>query len=260
MTAVVVVVAIAVVVIALVLVRLARVLVATITVFEWAKALKYRKGRFVSVVGPGRYRFYRQTTTFDVVDMRPSILTIVGQELVTSDGATVKLSLAAVYRVIDPKLARSERRSAEELLYLELQMALRSLITTKGLDELLDARGSMKDELMKAVSGKAAELGLELTSADLKDVSLSSELRKAYAQTVLARKEGQAALERARGETAALRNLANAASMLADRPELLQLRLLQQLEALSGHTLVFGMQPDGLHLRAAPDKPEKTKG
>jgi len=50
------------------------------------------------------------------------------------------------------------------------------------------------------------------------------EMKKAFAQVVKAQKDGQAALEKARGETAALRSLANAARMMDDNPNLLQLR------------------------------------
>ena len=46
-------------------------------------------------------------------------------------------------------------------------------------------------------------------------------------------------LEKARGETAALRNLANAASLLENNPNLMQLRLLQSLEKNSGNTVVL---------------------
>ena len=62
-------------------------------------------------------------------------------------------------------------------------------------------------------------------------------------EVLVARAHGIAALERARGETAALRNLANAARMAADNPALIQLRLLQQLEASTGHTVVLGAAP-----------------
>lgn len=240
-----------------VLYRGAKALIETITVFEGQSALRYRKGRLVGVSGPGRYRIYRRTTKLDLIDLRPAVLTINGQEIVTSDGATLKLTLAAVYRVTDPKLARNEQQSFEELLYLELQLALRSLIARKTVDELLESRGLLGEELTSAVSAKATELGVELLSADLKDVSLPGELRSAFAQTIQARKAGQAALERARGESAALRSLANAAKAIADRPELMQLRLLQQLESLSGNTLVFGLPLDGPALQRAGDATKK---
>lgn len=88
-----------------------------------------------------------------------------------------------------------------------------------------------------------AELGLVLDQLELKDVVLPADLKRAQAQVLVARAEGQAALERARGETAALRNLANAARLCADNPALLQLRLVQQLETSSGHTVVMAGSP-----------------
>ncbi len=73
---------------------------------------------------------------------------------------------------------------------------------------------------------------------------LPGEMKKVFTQVVKAQKEGQAALERARGETAALRSLANAARMMDDNPNLLQLRALQGLEVSSGNTLMLGL-PNG---------------
>jgi len=57
--------------------------------------------------------------------------------------------------------------------------------------------------------------------------------------------QGLAALEKARGETAALRNLANAARLVEDNPALMQLRLLQSLGETSGNTVVLGMSAPG---------------
>ena len=72
-----------------------------------------------------------------------------------------------------------------------------------------------------------------------------SELKRAFAGIVAARREGEAALERARGETAALRSLANAGRMVEDNPGLLQLRILQQLGGSSGNTIMLGMPGRG---------------
>ena len=101
---------------------------------------------------------------------------------------------------------------------------------------------------MELASGKASELGLNLISADVKDIMFPGEMKKVFAQVVKAQKEGQAALERARGETAALRNLANAARTLDDNPNLLQLRALQALSDSSGNTLVLGLPSNVLPL------------
>ena len=66
-------------------------------------------------------------------------------------------------------------------------------------------------------------------------------MKEIFAQVVNARKEGLAALEKARGESAALRNLANAAKMIDDNPNLMQLRLVQSLGQSTGNTLILGM-------------------
>ncbi|MBI4316920.1 MAG: hypothetical protein HY675_00400 [Chloroflexi bacterium] len=74
------------------------------------------------------------------------------------------------------------------------------------------------------------------------------ELKKVFSQVVKARQEGLAALEKARGETAALRNLANAARLVEEKPTLLQIRMLQQLGEGSGNILVLGVPPAGMPL------------
>src|SRR4051812_50217013 len=76
---------------------------------------------------------------------------------------------------------------------------------------------------------------------DVRDIMVPTELKRAFAGIVAARREGEAALERARGETAALRSLANAGRLVEDNPGLLQLRILQQLGASSGNTIMLGM-------------------
>jgi mannose-6-phosphate isomerase-like protein (cupin superfamily) len=71
--------------------------------------------------------------------------------------------------------------------------------------------------------------------------------------------EGRAALERARGESAALRNLANAARMMEQNPALLQLRLLQQLGAAGGNTIVLGLPSSTTPLPLRPAGDEATE-
>src|SRR5947208_8230625 len=112
------------------------------------------------------------------------------------------------------------------------------------MDALLDNLAAISPKLMELTSKKASEFGLTLISADVKDIMLAGEMKKAFSQVVKAQKDGQAALEKARGETAALRSLANAARMMDDNPNLLQLRALQAFADSGGNTLVLGL-PNG---------------
>lgn len=77
---------------------------------------------------------------------------------------------------------------------------------------------------------QAEALGIQVHTAEVRDLMLPGELRKAFSEALKARQEAQATLERARGESAALRNLANAARLLETQPALATLRFLQMLE------------------------------
>ena len=90
---------------------------------------------------------------------------------------------------------------------------------------------------------EGAKIGINVLAVEVKDVMLPADLKRAFADVLKAKQEGQAALERARGESAALRNLANAARVLEGNPALMNLRLMQSLSAAqnAGNTLVVGV-------------------
>ena len=89
-----------------------------------------------------------------------------------------------------------------------------------------------------ALAPTARDVGVDVLELAVRDVMLPGDLRRAYADTVLAKERGRAELERARAEAAALRSLANTAKLLEDHPALLRLRALQAAEQ-TGTTLVL---------------------
>ena len=215
-----------------------------IIIYEYQRGLRYSGGRYVGAVDPGQYWIFPYFTSIVPVDVRTEFMTILGQDVLSADGVTLKVSLAAEFQVADPNVAVNKNANFRTALYLMLQMALREIVGGEKIDAVLESRSGISAKLMELTSKKAADLGVKLVSADVKDMMFPGEMKKAFAQVVRAQKEGQAALERARGETAALRNLANAARMLEENPTLLQLRALQALAESNGNTLVLGL-PNG---------------
>jgi regulator of protease activity HflC (stomatin/prohibitin superfamily) len=231
----------------LVLSRL-RLLPTRATVYEFEKGLRYTAGRFRDTLGPGQYWVIPSSTTIMKVDVRPRLVSLPGQEVLSADGVTLKASLAARYEVVDPETAVNKVQDYQSALYVELQLGLREIVGSAKIEEVLEKRGEIGSRLTEATAAKAAELGIRLHSVDVKDITFPGDLKKVFSQVVRARQEGLAALEKARGETAALRNLANAARLVDEKPALLQLRLLQQLGEGSGNTLVLGVPPAGAPL------------
>jgi regulator of protease activity HflC (stomatin/prohibitin superfamily) len=218
-----------------------RYLAGVVTVFEHERGLRYQRGRCTSVLEAGTYLYFIPTTRIFKYDLRPQHVTVPGQEIVSSDGVSIKLSLAAQYTVADPLQAHLNSTAFQDALYLELQLALRDLVSAGKADALIGRREELAGELLSRAAGKAQSLGLNLQSVRIRDLTFSTELKRVFAQVVKAQKEAQAALERTRGETAALRNLANAARMLEQNPNLLQLRALQAVGQGNGNTIVLNL-------------------
>jgi regulator of protease activity HflC (stomatin/prohibitin superfamily) len=217
-----------------------------VIVYEYQKALRYKRGRYIATLGPGQYWVSSLSSMIFPLDIRPEFTTIPGQDVLSADGVTVRVSLAAEFQVVDPYMAVNRNSNYRGSLYLLLQMGLREIVSREKIDALLENRAGISAKLMELTTPKAADMGLKLISADVKDLMFPGEMKRVFAQVVKAQKEGQAALERARGETAALRNLANAARTIDDNPNLLQLRALQALSDSAGNTLVLGLPPNSV--------------
>jgi len=225
-----------------------------ITILEYEKGLKYTKGRFRTVLEPGQYWYMPFFVVIEKLDVRPRFVSITGQEVLSSDGVTLKVSLAANFEIADANVAINKVKSFQEALYLELQLALRGIIGSADIDTVLNSRNELSKQLMSMTEAKVQDLGLKLISVDLKDIMFPGKLKDIFAQVVNARQEGLAALEKARGETAALRNLANAAKMVETNPNLMQLRLVQVLGESSGNTLILGLPSQATPVPVPSDK------
>ena len=209
-----------------------------IVVQEWERVLLYRDGRFEEILGAGRHRRLRWRRRRVRIQIRPRLLVVPSQEVLTADGLSVKVSLTAAVRTADTRRWYEAVEDADAFVYAALQIALRDEVAGRTLDELLAARGALPEDMRERVREAAEAVGVAIDSLSVRDVMVPAELRRAAADVATARAQGQVTLERARSEVAATRALANAARMIADQPALLQLRTLQAVEA-GGATVVL---------------------
>jgi regulator of protease activity HflC (stomatin/prohibitin superfamily) len=212
-----------------------------VIVYEFQSGVKYKKGHFQSVLGSGSYWIAKRTTHVTIVDNRILLAPLLGQEMLSADGVPIKVSMIAGYQIVDPSAALHKVSDYHQAAHLLLQSALREAMSGARIDDILENRAGTSEKVLEKASPKLADFVLKLVSADIRDIMIPGELKKMFAQVTKAQKEGQAALEKARGESASLRSLANAARMLDDNPNLLQLRMVQALSESTGNTLVFGM-------------------
>lgn len=224
-----------------------------VIIWENQVGLMFHKGRFHGIAEPGIHWMNKLYTKIMVMDIRPSDTVIRGQEILSSDGVSLKLSVHVRYKIVDALICyNSSQAQYSELydylpgpayngdLYSLVQIAARKEVGSVPIEELLNSRSHLSDKIKSQCAGQALERGIEIIDLEILDIMFPGDLKKVFAQVVNARQEGLAALERARGETAALRNLANAAKTLESNPALFQLRTLQVLGESSGNTVIIG--------------------
>ncbi len=147
------------------LVVLVRSTIARVTVFEYQRGLKYRNGRLVGVVEPGRYWIYRPSDHIQLVEMRQSVMTVPGQEVVTSDGVSIKLSLAVRQRVGEPVVALTQVDDFQAATYTIIQVALRETTSAIAIDDLLQRRDEVGTEVLRRSADRVRELGVNCSQS-----------------------------------------------------------------------------------------------
>ena len=211
------------------------------TVYAWEHGLSYVNGQFSGELPPGRYLSARPFQHRDIITLRRNDqIHQTGVVDVTSrDKFVFRLAAQFIYRIIDPRVAHEDSHIPK--LELSVRSALLKVVAERSLESLIGDR----DDAIKAILAvlPAPVSGCEINSVIITTITLPPELRRLFVEVERAKLEGLATLERARGEHAALRSLANAASLLKDNPSLMNLRLLQSVEAASSKgsiTLVVG--------------------
>jgi regulator of protease activity HflC (stomatin/prohibitin superfamily) len=203
-------------------------------IHETETGLRYRRGRYERRLEPGGHWLLGPGLRVARVDMRRRLLLVGSQEILTGDSVQLRMSVVVAYRVTDPAQALHDVESYEQELHVAAQLALRTAVGEATVEDLLERRLDLRERLGELVSGRAPDLGLDVLEIDVRVVMLPGDIKAAFSDVLRARAEGRAALERARGESAALRNLANAARLIDANPALMNLRILQTIAADAG--------------------------
>ena len=218
------------------------------TIWEHQLGLHFKDGRFLEQLPPGKHVFWGRGHTVVPFDGRRQELVVQGQDLLTSDKASVKISAVLLYRITDAERLFTSVGDPNQALHTAVQLALREIVGGEEIDRFIENKATFGKALAAHVSDTADTVGIRIDRVEIRDVILGSELKTVYTAVLRARKEALAELEKARGEAAALRTMANASRAFESHPALLQMRYLQTLEGIAqgakGNTIVLGKPED----------------
>lgn len=221
------------------------------TVREHERGLHYVQGRLTGVLQPGRYALWTHpAAAVDVknLDMRVQQVTITGQELMTRDKVTLRLTLTVEYAVAEPALMARRVQDPRDAVYLLVQLSARDYVAGVTLDQLLETRDAMTQYLEGRTRDRATGFGVRVDAVGVKDVVLPGEMKALLNRVIEAEKEAAANVILRREETAATRALANTARVMADNPVLLRLKELDAMKDIAGniHEVRLVVGSDGL--------------
>jgi regulator of protease activity HflC (stomatin/prohibitin superfamily) len=207
-----------------------------VTVQAHELGLRYEQGRMTGLLEPGRYRLWTHPegqARIATADMRRKELSITGQELMTRDKVSLRLSFAVAYAIEDVVRATHEVDDVSAAVYTAVQLAARTYVAGVTLDELLEGRDAFARFLAQEVTPKARAFGVRVAELGVKDITLPGEMKTLLNRVIEAEKAAAANVISRREETAATRSLVNTARLMADQPILLRLKELEAMQEIA---------------------------
>ncbi|GAA4891973.1 slipin family protein [Ferrimonas pelagia] len=214
---------------------------------EYERAVVFLLGRFQRVKGPGLIIIIPVIQQMVRVDLRTIVLDVPTQDLITRDNVSVRVNAVVYFRVLDPEMAINNVENYLEATSQLAQTTLRSVLGQHELDELLSARDTLNRDLQAILDQHTDNWGIKIANVEIKHVDISESMVRAMARQAEAERMRRAKVIHATGEMEASQKLADAAEVLAQQPNALQLRYLQTLTEVATdrtNTLIFPVPMD----------------
>jgi len=216
---------------------------------EYERAVVFLLGRFQRVKGPGLIVVVPVIQQWVRVDLRTVVLTVPPQDVITRDNVSVKVNAVVYFRVVDPQHAIIQVANFLEATSQLAQTTLRAVLGKHELDELLAERERLNVDIQRTLDLQTEAWGIKVSNVEIKDVDLNESMVRAIARQAEAERERRAKVIHAEGELQASEKLLQAAGVLGQRAEAMQLRYLQTLTQIAGDkssTIVFPLPMDAM--------------
>ena len=230
---------------------------------EYERGVIFRLGRLIAQKGPGLILLIPFIDQMVRVDLRTITLNVPPQEVITKDNVTVRVNAVAYFRVVDPNMAITEVENYLLATSQISQTTLRSVLGKAELDSLLSERERLNIELQQIIDEQTEPWGVKVSTVEVKDVELPTEMQRAIARQAEAERERRAKVISADGEFQASAKLSQAADVMSRNPTTLQLRYLQTLLEMGVNqntTIVFPLPIDLLHAFVRKDGEQAPVG
>ena len=216
---------------------------------EYERGVVFTLGRFWKVKGPGLFLIIPGIQQMVKVDLRTVVFEVPTQDVISRDNVSVKVSAVVYLRVIDAEKAIIQVENFRDATSQLAQTTLRSVLGKHELDDMLADREKLNVDIQQALDAQTNSWGIKVSNVEIKQVDLTESMIRAIARQAEAERERRAKVIHAEGELQASEKLFQAAKMLAQEPQAIQLRYLETLTVIGADkntTIVFPLPMDVL--------------
>src|SRR5919112_1752122 len=214
---------------------------------EYERGVVFMLGRFYKVKGPGLVLVIPAIQQMVRVDLRIVVMDVPSQDVISRDNVSVKVNAVVYFRVIDPDKAIIQVANYYEATSQLAQTTLRSVLGKHELDDMLAEREKLNIDIQQILDAATDAWGIKISTVEIKHVDIDESMVRAIAQQAEAERTRRAKVIHAEGEQQAAEKLLEAARMLAEQPQAMQLRFLQTLSSIATdktNTIVFPVPVD----------------
>lgn len=209
---------------------------------EYERAVVFTLGRFSNVKGPGLIVIIPIIQQIVRVDLRTVVMDVPPQDVISRDNVSVRVNAVVYFRVIDPERAVIQIENYEVAVSQLAQTTLRSVLGQHELDEMLAERTKLNTDIQQILDEHTDMWGIKISMVEIKHIDINESMVRAIARQAEAEREKRAKIIHAEGELQASKKLLEAAKIISEEPQALQLRYLQTLSNIGeekNSTIVF---------------------
>ncbi|MFW5722010.1 MAG: slipin family protein [Desulfohalobiaceae bacterium] len=200
---------------------------------EYERAVVFRLGRAIGAKGPGLIILIPVIDRMERISLRTIAMDVPNQDVITKDNVSVEVNAVIYFRVVEPVKAVID---VEDYMFATSQLAhttLRSVCGSVELDDILSHREQINSQIQNILDQHTDPWGIKVSTVEVKHIDLPQEMQRAMARQAEAERERRSKVIHAEGEQQAAAKLAQAAEIISEHPEALQLRYLQTMREMA---------------------------
>ncbi|KAF9186106.1 hypothetical protein BGZ51_002231 [Haplosporangium sp. Z 767] len=191
-----------------------------------------RFGKFYKIVDPGLTKINPITEKLIKVDIKIQIADIPQQVIMTKDNVNVQIDSVLYWHIINPSQSVFGVSDVQSALIERTQTTLRHILGMRVLQELIENREAIGEEIQEVIDAPARQWGVKVESVLIKDITFSKELQESLSSAAQAKRMAESKVIGAQAEVDSAK-LMRAAADILNTPAAMQIRYLETMTSMA---------------------------